>query len=60
MHDPVKKKSGWFVDTPDGESGPWFVKAAAEAAADGNVMQANMINNRAMSRDKTYHKGSNK
>lgn len=54
MSEPVKEKDGWYVETPDGKSGPWLVKAAAQAAADDNLMQANMINSRAITRDKVY------
>lgn len=60
MSEPVKKSDGWYVMTPDGESGPWMVRAAAEAAASDEITKANIINNRAMSREKVYGKGSKK
>ena len=59
MRTPVKKEDGkWWVGTEDGTSGPWETKAAAEALAEGRVTEANMINNRALARNKLYKKGS--
>ena len=60
MHEPMKKADGWYVETDDGLSGPWAVKAAATAIAEGSMTKANMINNRAIQRDKVYHKGAKK
>ncbi len=50
MSAPVKKDDGWYVHTPDGESGPWLCKEAADEAADENWFQANYLNNKIKSK----------
>ncbi len=51
MPEPVKKKGGWFVETPDGASGPWNTKEAAEAAANEDWFKANLLHNKAKKDD---------
>jgi len=43
--EPYKLKGSWFVDTPNGVSGPWNTRDAAQAAADDNFTTANMLHN---------------
>lgn len=50
MSEPVKKKGGWFVQTPDGDSGPWKSKKAAEAAGNQDWFKANLLNNKVKSK----------
>lgn len=46
MNEPWKYKDEWYVETPDGPSGPWNSRAAAEEAGKGNFMKANFLNNK--------------
>lgn len=48
MSDPIKRDGKWFVETPDGESGPWNSKEAADAAQTQDWFKANLLHNKAM------------
>ena len=46
---PFQIGKSWYVNTPDGRSGPWRTEDAAQAAANDDFTRANFLNNQAKS-----------